>query len=241
LKIKETKSISQYVTDCKGIQYVISDIHGCIRTFRTLVEKIQLTKVDHLYLLGDYIDRGKDGKAVIDYIMELKRTGNQVFPIMGNHEETLLSINKIIVSEGEVIYSEDTDKSKLFNENYEIEKKYFDFISNLPYFIELETCYLVHAGFEFDVKNPFTAIDTMLWIRNWRYDAQKSKNKYIVYGHTPTPLEIIQKNIQNKEKKIPLDNGCVFINHKNNGYANLLCLNINDFSLIIQPNIDDNE
>ncbi len=240
MKIKDKNSFSKTIHYCKGIQYVISDIHGCIQTFKALVEKINLKKDDQLFLLGDYIDRGKDSKAVIDYILELQQNGFQVFPIMGNHEEMLLNSTSLIVCEHKVIFGEESDKSKLFNENYEIEKKYFDFISKLPYFIELENSYLVHAGFEFDIEDPFSFIDAMLWTRNWKYDNLKADNKFVIYGHTPAKIDEIQQIILNKNKKIPLDNGCVFKRHKDDGYANLLCLNINDFSLTIQPNIDDN-
>jgi len=45
----------------------------------------------------------------------------------------------------------------------------------------------------------------------------------------------ISTKINNKENIIPLDNGCVF--KEENGFGNLLCLNINTFDLIIQENI----
>ena len=69
----------------------ISDIHGCIRTFRYLLEeKIRLQPEDHLFLLGDFIDRGPNSKGVIDYILELQQSGYQLTCLLGNHEEMLL-------------------------------------------------------------------------------------------------------------------------------------------------------
>ena len=41
-------------------KYAISDIHGCLKSFQALLEKIDLKKEDELFLLGDYIDRGPD-------------------------------------------------------------------------------------------------------------------------------------------------------------------------------------
>ncbi len=52
-------------------RYVIADIHGCTKTFHALLEKISLQKADQLFLLGDYIDKGKDGAGVIDKIISL--------------------------------------------------------------------------------------------------------------------------------------------------------------------------
>jgi len=49
-------------------KFAISDIHGCAKTFKALLKKINFSKEDELYLLGDYIDRGPDSKGVIDYI-----------------------------------------------------------------------------------------------------------------------------------------------------------------------------
>jgi len=239
LKYKKNKknSLTIHVPDCKGTRFVISDIHGCIKTFKALVEKINLTKKDQLFLLGDYIDRGKDARAVIDYIFELISNDYQIIPLIGNHEDTLRSNEKIIITDGEVKYSENDDKSTLYNANHEIEKRYIDFISELPYFIELENCFLVHAGFEFDIEIPFNFSDAMLWIRGWTYDAKKARNKPVIYGHTPKNLEQIKRNIEINAKQIPLDNGCVFSDEV--GYGNLLCLNLNNYSLTIQPNIDD--
>lgn len=37
----------------------IEDIHGCSKTFFSLLEKLEITGNDVLYLLSDYIDRGK--------------------------------------------------------------------------------------------------------------------------------------------------------------------------------------
>ena len=51
---------------------VISDIHGCLNSFKALLYKIVYSKRDELYLLGDFIDRGPDSKGVIDYIWKLQ-------------------------------------------------------------------------------------------------------------------------------------------------------------------------
>ena len=70
-------------------RWAISDIHGCCQTFRYMVEtELQITKEDELFLLGDYIDRGKDSKGVFDYIMQLQNDNFKVQCLMGNHEDT---------------------------------------------------------------------------------------------------------------------------------------------------------
>lgn len=41
--------------------YVMSDIHGHQEAFDDILSQIQLSDHDHLYILGDVIDRGPDG------------------------------------------------------------------------------------------------------------------------------------------------------------------------------------
>ena len=40
----------------------MSDIHGEKKKFDSVMEKINLTSDDKLYILGDVIDRGNDGR-----------------------------------------------------------------------------------------------------------------------------------------------------------------------------------
>ena len=57
-------------------RWVVPDIHGCLKTLKTLLEtRINLTRLGLVYFLGDYIDRGPDSKGIIDYIMSLERNG----------------------------------------------------------------------------------------------------------------------------------------------------------------------
>ncbi len=72
--------------------YIIPDIHGCIKTLRSLVEcRLCVTASDSLYFLGDYIDRGPGSAGVIDYIIDLQESGINVGCIKGNHEHMLLN------------------------------------------------------------------------------------------------------------------------------------------------------
>ncbi len=43
----------------------IGDVHGCSKALATLVEAIQPTELDTLVFLGDFIDRGPDGRGVL--------------------------------------------------------------------------------------------------------------------------------------------------------------------------------
>lgn len=62
--------------------YVISDIHGEYEQFISLLEKINFSEKDTLYVLGDVIDRGAEPVKVLRYMMNKPN----IVPIMGNHE-----------------------------------------------------------------------------------------------------------------------------------------------------------
>jgi len=68
--------------------YVISDIHGYpFDRFLSILEKAGFGEDDYLFILGDVIDRGKDG---VKYLLWLLSQPNAQL-ILGNHEELLLS------------------------------------------------------------------------------------------------------------------------------------------------------
>lgn len=68
--------------------YVISDIHGALGSFVTLLSETGFNAAsgrDELYLLGDYADWGKRSIETIGYIMDLDRSPH-VHCLMGNHD-----------------------------------------------------------------------------------------------------------------------------------------------------------
>ena len=73
--------------------YAIGDIHGSLESLERLLEKINpdLPK-DRLVFVGDYIDRGPQSKAVVDYIIRLQNLAppGQIVCLKGNHEAMFL-------------------------------------------------------------------------------------------------------------------------------------------------------
>lgn len=62
--------------------YVISDIHGCYQSYLKMLEKLKVKDSDTVYVLGDVIDRGRDGIKVLQDMMMRPN----IIPILGNHE-----------------------------------------------------------------------------------------------------------------------------------------------------------
>ena len=62
--------------------YCMSDIHGEYEKYIQMLELIELSDEDTLYVLGDVIDRGPGS---VDILMDMMRRPN-VIPLIGNHE-----------------------------------------------------------------------------------------------------------------------------------------------------------
>lgn len=218
-------------------RYAISDIHGCIATFKTLLNKIKFSKEDELYLLGDYIDRGPDSKGVIDHIWYLQESGHQVYCLRGNHENMLLQevINPIHYYRGEPALL----KSFGITNSIFIPNQYIKWMNELDYYMEVDNYILVHAGLNFDVPNPLEAYDDMVWIRSFHPNINKDwlNGRIIVHGHTPQRFSFLKRgHSQMKEVgAINIDGGCVFSTH---GLGQLCALELDSQELIIQKNVE---
>jgi len=228
-----------------GRRIAIGDIHGCFKTFKSLLEnKIRLKKEDQLFLLGDYIDKGKRNKEVLDYILELIKNQFSVFPLMGNHEYFIIRDMEFCKIRKDKNQVKDLIESKdLLNIEGAIKNEYLNFIYQLPYYYELDNFLLVHAGLDFEEAFPLNDTSSMIYARGFKVNKEKIDNKILVHGHTPIGLEEIKKQISLCEiiGEINLDNGCVYRNRPSKAGKNLgrLCgLDLDKMELFTLKNID---
>lgn len=219
-------------------RYVIGDIHGCSKTFKKLMfESMEVTVEDEIYLLGDLIDRGPKSKKVIDRILSMKKEGFKIFSIMGNHELLLLDSANFVQNHIAWFQNGAKETLKSFDIHFahEFKPKYLDFFRTLPYYYLLDDFVIVHGGLNFKIDDPFRDKESMVWIRDNNVDLKKTGGRRIISGHTPTPLDKIQKSI--KKNKIILDGGCVYYGrHPGLGY--LVGLELNTMQLFFQRNVD---
>ncbi|MDP4240736.1 MAG: metallophosphoesterase family protein, partial [Bacteroidota bacterium] len=212
--------------------FAIGDIHGCFDTLRTLVEqKIRIKKNDQIIFLGDYIDRGPHSKEVIDYILDLQSNGFNIRALIGNHEAMLLNA----LDRTERLWAwlqngaEETLKSFGIRSLKDLGPKYITFFRNLNYYFAIDQFLFVHAGFNDKATNPFDDKYSMVWTRNEHYEHPSLKDKIIVHGHTPIPVEKCRERLQMNRKVINIDTGCVYAEYP--GYGKLTALEINSMTL----------
>lgn len=235
-------------------RWVIPDLHGCAKTLRAIVEKqIKPGNDDEIYFLGDYIDRGPDPKGVIDFIMDLQEKGLKVFPLRGNHEEYILLAldNEQSLKKKFFLFKE---RNKMTDEWMrsggrstltsfgvthvnQIPKKYVEWIKGLKYFYELDQYVLVHAGMNFQRRDPFDDLHAILWTKSFTPEPEKIEDRVIIHGHVSVSLDFLKAILADPQRKyIPLDTGCYYPDKP--GMGKLVALELNSLELLIQPNVE---
>lgn len=68
----------------------VGDIHGCFHALTTLAAYVPFESEDVVITLGDYVNRGPNSYAVIDWLIARHNTG-QLIPLRGNHEVMMLA------------------------------------------------------------------------------------------------------------------------------------------------------
>jgi serine/threonine protein phosphatase 1 len=69
------------------MRWVVGDIHGMLRPLQTLVAAVNRTDpAAQILFLGDYVNRGPDSRAVVDYLLTLSSSAHF---IRGNHDDVL--------------------------------------------------------------------------------------------------------------------------------------------------------
>jgi serine/threonine protein phosphatase 1 len=218
-----------------GRRFAIGDIHGCALTFNALLEQIAPTVQDQIFILGDMINRGKRSKKVIKKILELQTSGYNVYPLRGNHENQFLKYVCDLPTFFYKHYLTQRNMDNFLEKDGKVKEKYLFFFHSLPYYFELDTCFLVHAGFNY--RNPFDDASSMLLTREAHNNYSYLRGKRLIHAHTPIGLSRIKDMVVKMDFKINLDNGCVLKN-KEIDKGNLVCLDIDSHNLYVQKNID---
>jgi serine/threonine protein phosphatase 1 len=210
-------------------RFVIGDIHGCISTFKELLKKVGLQAFDHLYILGDMIDRGPSSANIIDYILELKKNGFNIFPIRGNHEQMIITINDFYPEKIHK-YLRFYGSADLLNRKGDIKKRYQEFLRSLPLYIELDDFILVHASLDMSTENIFENTNAMLYAKYHVGNPVNLNGKRIIHGHTVKNMKTIKNSVENNSQIICIDNGCVYGGNDKN-FGKLVCLNLDTMEL----------
>jgi len=230
--------------------FIIPDTHGCLKTLRFLLEtKLQISKSDQLFFLGDYIDRGPLSAQLVDYLINLIDSNYQITCLKGNHEQMILDASLgfkhfdhwMANSGNTTLYS----YSQLLGIEYyqmnltKIPERHLHFYNSLPNYLTLFNKFiLVHGGLDYRELNPFSNESTLLWKRPEPLPDWFLPGKIIIHGHTPLSIHNIIESIKNPASRlIGLDAGCVYKGIlQGTGY--LTALDLDKWELTYIKNID---
>jgi serine/threonine protein phosphatase 1 len=223
------------------VRYATSDIHGCLHTFRYLVEEqLRLSAHDELYVLGDYVNKGPDSRGVLDYLMQLQAQGYQVYCLRGNHDQALLDGARHrsrwrwdwLGPRGRLPTLRSCGVSRLSD----IPAPYLEWLAALPYEIELPDFVLVHAGYNFALPADAMRQDheAMLNTKKFVFDPSRLQGKRLLHGHVPTPAAQVKAKAATRPGALGLDTGCVY--RHNPELAQLTALNLDTGEVTQVPN-----
>lgn len=201
--------------------YVMSDLHGSYTGYLSMLEQINLSDDDDLYINGDVVDRGRDGIKILKHMM----MHHNVYPIIGNHEYALMQVLGFLTQEiteesiskvgenivlsimeyqnigGQITLDEFHKISK--DEQQDIMEYLEEFSAYEEVTVNGKDFIIVHAGLsnfspdrELEDYNLYELI-----FKAPDYEKVYFDNKYLVTGHLPTraidearPDEIYMKN-----------------------------------------------
>jgi len=221
-------------------QFAISDIHGHLKTFKALLERLEFSKEDELFLLGDFIDRGPDSKGVIDHVKALKADGYPIQSLRGNHEQMAIDAPTDAMTRNAWLKHGGKETCASFGtRDFAVPYDYLEWMTSLPYYLLTEGYLFVHAGIDTFKVHPLTDFESMLWARCWsdKVDREWLGDRIIVHGHTPMACQDIQLSIHALEHMpvINIDAGC-FAKHMP-GMGHLCALELGSHALTFQENV----
>lgn len=191
-----SKHISLYKKDKRII--VVSDIHGCYKTFMKLLDTVKYDESnDILISVGDIIMKGPDSQSVIDWF---RFHQNNVYCIRGNNEERHLGLRDSLFSNEQLSYME-----------------------SLPYTITIVDidAIIVHAGLINDVKLQEQKVYDMITMRNSTRDKFNNlcgshysnignpwynywTGSFVIYGHDAV------RGLTKSSNAYGIDTGCCY-------------------------------
>ena len=167
----------------------IGDIHGCYDALRALEAAVPILPEDMVITLGDYINRGPQSAAVLEWLIARQAIG-QLIAVRGNHEIMMLEARRgggslvDFLSVGGDATLRSYSPTGGVKELGDIPAAHWEFLEHdlLPYH-ETEAHFFVHAN-----AYPDHALadqpDYMLYWEHLRNPRAHDSGKVMICGHT---------------------------------------------------------
>jgi len=191
----------------KSRTIVVGDIHGCYDELMALMEKVNLGERDRVVSVGDLITKGPKNREVLEIFM----TDPRFSTVIGNHD---LQLRR--KWSGEDVELKPAQRE--VHRELKGEKDHFaSFFNRLPFWIDLGTHLVVHAGLRPNVELHSQTTGDLTRLRTLGPDRESEEGtpwyhvyygeKTVLFGHWPAPEP------RRGKKAIGLDTGCVYGYH----------------------------
>lgn len=207
--------------------YVMADIHGEIDRYHAMLDLINFSADDQLYIIGDIIDRGSEGLTILQEIMD---KGNVHF-ILGNHEDMMLgTLSQHSYPGARTMWKQNggdkTYRELLYHMTSADRERILAYCLTRP---AMETVEVGETSWTLVHGRPSTKFLDMVWGRV-EADDDFGNSHYIV-GHTPT-CYLTKRfkepyHIFHGKGFICIDCGC---GNLTNPYRQLACLRLEDMA-----------
>jgi serine/threonine protein phosphatase 1 len=220
-----------YLPECNASarRFAVSDLHGCLHTFQHLLERIGFGRHDSIFLLGDLVGKGPDSAALLDFVMRLQARGYRLHALRGNYEQWLLDAPQ---ASGSARGQWAQRQCLSLLQGPRLSDSYQKWLQALPHCFVLPDYYLVHAGLNFNARNPLDDTDSMLHIREMCVNEAWLRQRRLVHGHSASPIGMLQEDIAHRHPVLGIHSGCL---HQGQGLGHLACLDLNTLEVVAQP------
>lgn len=225
------------------MKYAVADIHGNIEAWKSILEQINFSKDDELYVLGDVIDRNPYGIEILKEIM----TTNNMHMLIGNHEYMMVDYFKTndhrkldlwYYNGGDI-----TDKY-LRKEKKSVIHDIIEYCDKLPLNIDIDDTeakfVLCHANTEkiYNFYNDRGMINESkkyfcVWDRDHMVPSIEEP-RFVIHGHTPTCMLYKATGFMcalKRDNSIDLDCGAAYGHKYGKPYGRLACLCLDNFRI----------
>lgn len=172
------------------MRYIISDIHGEYDLFIQLLNSIEFTSEDTLFVCGDIIEKGKHSIKLAKLISKM----SNVKCIAGNHEYTFLKYYRGIMRDSPSDFNAVLrELQKYFPDDGELlDWELVDWFESLPFYIEENDFICTHAGVPLDHEGRILPLanatpEQLVYDRKFKdRNTVVTDSRCVFFGHTPT-------------------------------------------------------
>ena len=174
------------------ITYAVGDIHGCRSELDRLLDAIEVDSAGRKYklvFLGDYIDKGRDSRGVIERLMALKdRKHADIVLLKGNHDDLMaraargdtLALEKWLTMDGGSVLRQFGCARAT-----DLPEAVVRWVEAMPTLHSDRHRIFVHAGLDPDLPFDQQTDEIRMTMRGGFLDRDVDFGKHVVHGHTP--------------------------------------------------------